>query len=291
MMSRASIITGLVATMLAGQPAVAQRAAPLELTPAGNWSVDYGDDACTLNRQFVWSEGSVSLQIEQRRPGHWFGLVLASNQLAGGRGPIIVAVEPGTVMRAWENPERGQSGSTSAVRFGDVLLPYGVENAFRADPATLASYREAEASITSVLFDNALERPVSLQLGSMTNALDALRTCVDDLLLSWGMDPAGAALMVVPAERIGQADWARRVNRAYPRDMMREGRSAIVRVVIAIAADGTVAHCHAHNPQPYPQFEETTCRVLQEHARYRPARDAEGNAVPSFDSMDVAFSP
>lgn len=284
-------ITALVAAMVAGQPAVAQRAAPLELMPEGNWRVDSRDDACTLSRQFVWSEGALSFRIEQRRPGHWFGLVLASNQLVGGRGPVNVIVEPGTASRASENPERFQSGSTSAVRFGDMLLPDLIENAYRADPATLASYREAEASITSVVLENALERPLSLQLGSMNNALDALRTCVDDLLLSWGMDPAGAAQMVLPAERIDQFDWARRVNQAYPRDMKRAGRSASVRVIIAIAADGTVAHCHAHNPQPYPQFEETTCRVLQEHARYRPARDAEGNPVPSFDSMDVAFSP
>lgn len=271
-------------------PVLAQTSEPLELAPSGQWGLDYGDNACTLYRRFALSEGDVDLRIEGTTPGHNFSLILASEQLAGGRGPVRTVVGPGSDERAYDNPQRGQAGSTSAVRFGDTLLPVDVPNATLSDAASIESYIRAEASITNLLVKNAFDRPVSLRLGSMVNAMTAMRGCVDDLLITWGMDPTTATAVTVPPARVSQARWAQQVHAAFPRALGRAGRSGQVRVVLVIAADGSVAHCHAHSLESQQEIETVACESRMANARYEPARDAAGNAVPGFNSMDIVYS-
>lgn len=277
------------ALAFAATPAHSQSGESLELVPTGQWALDYGDDACTLSRRFTSSEGEVDLRIETATPGHNFALILTSGQLAGGRGPVRTVVGPNAEQRTYDNPQRGQEGSTNAVRFGDTLLPVDAPNAALSDAASIEGYIRAEANITNVVFTNAFERPVSLRLGSMVNPMTAMRSCVDDLLISWGMDPASAAAGTVPPVRVSQARWAQRVQEAFPRSRGRALRSGQVRVVMAISASGSVTHCHAHSLQSIDAIETVACQSLIAHARYEPARDATGNAVSGFDTMDIYY--
>jgi TonB family protein len=280
---------GVAVGLLGGPPAVSHaQQAPIELTPSGHWSLDYGDHACTLSRQFTSAEGDVLLQIEQYIPGHELTVILSGRPISSGRDTVSLAVEPG-VSRVPENQRRGRNGSIPYIRFSDSLLPDPPQDLKAGDAVALQGYAAAEASVTRLSVGRGLIRPISINVGAMDEPLALMRSCVDDLVRSFSMDPALATVPRTPATPSVES-FASRIPANYPRAMLQRRRSARVRVVMQISPDGTVERCHAHNPEPYPEFELAACDVMTRHARYTPARDAAGIAIGGFDSMEIVYS-
>jgi len=67
----------------------------------------------------------------------------------------------------------------------------------------------------------------------------------------------------------------------YPRAAYRARIGGIVTARLSIAADGRVAECRVSRSSGNPELDETTCRLIRQRFRYAPARDRDGNAVPS----------
>lgn len=63
----------------------------------------------------------------------------------------------------------------------------------------------------------------------------------------------------------------------YPAQARRRGRQGIVRVALIVGPDGRVADCRVTTSSGTPVLDQTTCRIMRERARFRPARDAAGN--------------
>lgn len=68
--------------------------------------------------------------------------------------------------------------------------------------------------------------------------------------------------------------------RDYPREASRTGVGGSVTVVLDVDADGRVTACRVTGSSGHPALDETTCRLIRERFRYRPATDAAGNPVP-----------
>jgi protein TonB len=68
----------------------------------------------------------------------------------------------------------------------------------------------------------------------------------------------------------------------YPRAAGEAGIGGSVSVRIAVGADGRVARCVVTGSSGNPDLDETTCRLIAQRYRYRPARNADGRAVPSI---------
>ncbi len=79
------------------------------------------------------------------------------------------------------------------------------------------------------------------------------------------------------AERIGG-----RLSGAsdYPRAAMRAGAEGTVRVRYVVGTDGRVSGCRVTRSSGHPELDATTCRLIEQRFRYRPARDASGRPVP-----------
>jgi hypothetical protein len=89
----------------------------------------------------------------------------------------------------------GMSGDLPAVSFNAAFLPYeqaapelppGTMQVIPAEPEA-GVFEEATSSTVLKLGDGV---PIELRHGRMAAPLKALRTCVDDLHTSWGIDPA-----------------------------------------------------------------------------------------------------
>ncbi|HEY0027772.1 MAG TPA: energy transducer TonB [Allosphingosinicella sp.] len=65
----------------------------------------------------------------------------------------------------------------------------------------------------------------------------------------------------------------------YPADALRAEAQGRVEVRLHIGADGIVSACDVIASSNFASLDSTTCRVLTERARFRPARDAAGKAV------------
>ena len=77
----------------------------------------------------------------------------------------------------------------------------------------------------------------------------------------------------------------------YPREALRRREEGTVLFSVLYGADGRVADCVVTGSSGSPSLDQTTCRIVRERVRVRPARDAQGNAVPRRDEgMAVTWS-
>lgn len=79
---------------------------------------------------------------------------------------------------------------------------------------------------------------------------------------------------------IGPRQIAGRIrNSDYPRGAVEVGQSGIVSVRYTVTIDGQVGRCVVTRSSGSTVLDQTTCRLIQQRFRFRPARDASGQAV------------
>jgi TonB family protein len=78
-------------------------------------------------------------------------------------------------------------------------------------------------------------------------------------------------------------------NDDYPADAMRRGAQGRVRFTLDVDATGAVGGCTITQSSNDASLDEATCRLLSERARFRPARDATGRAVPDHYSASILW--
>lgn len=104
--------------------------------------------------------------------------------------------------------------------------------------------------------------------------------------------------MLLSAAQIGQAapplpaadpaSWITEDD--YPAVAQLEGREGRVQVALAIDAKGGVTGCKVIVGSGVESLDLATCRLLQERARFVPARDASGHAVPGTAALPVLWA-
>jgi protein TonB len=67
----------------------------------------------------------------------------------------------------------------------------------------------------------------------------------------------------------------------YPRAAVRARASGIVFLRFVVAPSGRVSDCSVTRSSGNRALDETTCRLILQRFRYRPALDAEGRPVPA----------
>ena len=68
-------------------------------------------------------------------------------------------------------------------------------------------------------------------------------------------------------------------NRDYRRARAPDGAAGTVRVSFRVRSDGRVDRCTVTLSSGYHEFDEATCRLIEQRFRFRPARDASGRPV------------
>lgn len=285
-------------------PAMAQDAASTQdvvtLEPSSKWALDYAEDSCALRRAFGTDEDSVIAQFKMFGPSDWFELTVVSQKLTDSSNKLTVTIEPDLEGARVETFQRGNVGESQfALIYSDSFLPLDEKQAIREAVGTnlpvgsklpVDKSRIREKATSGFVFSGGFEKPTRLATGSMGKPMEAMRGCLDNLLESWGVDPVKYHSIKTPSKRDGLRSLAGKVQAAYPREMVRRGINAKVMVRIIIGVDGRPESCEAHNPEPYPQFEEAACKQVMRYARYTPALDGEGQPVKSYDRFEVAYS-
>lgn len=286
------LIFCVMALTLASKPALADQGEPMVFEPSGAWVMDDQEEVCTLRRPFVAGDASLILQFSSRDLGNYVDVILASSNLRTDEAKVTYQFLPDAEPRDPRNPRVGSLGEElRGVRFAGTMREPAGDAQSKATTWSIVERQQREATISGLQVDGVFEKPVLLRTGAMDAAMDAMRSCVDDLYVSWGFNPRIADATAVPASRLNSYDLARRANNAYPRKFARSGISARVNVLVSVGSDGRPTNCHARNPQPYPEFEKVVCETIMKHARYEPARDADGNAVEGVDTFEMTFSP
>ena len=81
------------------------------------------------------------------------------------------------------------------------------------------------------------------------------------------------------ATALNRAEWFKAAD--YPESALYHERQGTVYVEFVIRADGTAADCSVARSSGHADLDRHACRVLQNRARFQPATDADGNAIPA----------
>ena len=84
-----------------------------------------------------------------------------------------------------------------------------------------------------------------------------------------------------PASAESQGSLASYVsNQDYPVGALRRGAQGTVAFALSVDAEGRPSRCTVEQSSGDQELDDATCSIMMSRARFRPARDAEGTAVP-----------
>jgi hypothetical protein len=293
-MGESRFIVGAVALALCARPAVARESEePLEMAPSSAWVMDYAEDSCALRRVFKADADEVLLQLRAFGPGNFFEVTAAS--------PTLEAVEKRLKVRF--DPDEGFAEPTDAFYFdqkesdgivySDSLYPNALKKKQQQPGGQEWSEADRvvrERAITSLTIAEGFEEPLVLKTGAMHQPMNAMRTCLDELLGHWGLDPAVQRTLSRPAKPLEIEKWARRVQQNYPAEMLRQRRSGMAAIRLIVGPDGRPTACVPNKDSIDTGFDDPACEMLMRYAQFEPALDVNGQPTASFWTTRIVYS-
>jgi TonB family protein len=253
---------------------------PETLTRTGKWLVDYDRDACHLAAQFGEGKPAVVAQFTRYEPGDRFDLALIGNRFSmsepkvEGKVDFGIAAEPVEVYGLHGNVGKMRAVFLRGLRFDGWQSQEPFDMPARAAP-------EQEARITGATIDLRGKRPFRLEFGSLAKPLAQMRLCMDNLVKSWGYDPAQQAAALRPVSAITPPGrWLN--SNDYPMNAVRNGHNGLVQFRLDVDPEGKVVGCFILSRTSPDDFADITCRAMTRRARLQPALDAQGKPMRSY---------
>lgn len=284
--------------------------------PDGQWALDYGEDYCRLARNFTDGKETLALAWERIQPGPFFRMILVSDAIKPYRsadelGWHFTPTDPGRKTRYTRSRTADGKGYFN---LGQVTLaslggfpPGGPTNGASAPPppANADAGEKAPANpapppydrakeqalakaIDGFVIDNGVTSPVKVDTQNLEAPFGALQACADDLARTWGLDPArlktqqaaalpeGGGTGWLPQGTIAFTDFAKLIDGSN-------------QVRLLVGADGKPTSCQIHWPVLDKSTNDKICSTLMASARFTPAKDAEGQAMPGYFVTGPSF--
>jgi hypothetical protein len=275
---RAAFALSLVLSLASPATAATEEVAPF--TP---WHVDWTPKTCVMRRGFGDEKNFIILQIERFAPTDGFQLVMTGKRFRGLNEDKQLRIS------------YGPQGEPQRQRFRMGQIPDGTPSVFvsfsslapaapRGQPRIpVTPQMEAAASSVNITWD---ARTTVLKTGPLDRAFAALRSCTDDLVKTWGLDPAVQRSLSRPPEpRSNPGLWLQ--SKDYPPEALQVGKQAIVDFRLSIDASGNPTACEVQRSYSGDVFDKHTCELLVKRARFEPALDAAGKPVASYYASTV----
>lgn len=245
---------------LMGVPAAPTGVAPSVPIAKPKWVIDYAPSACILSRARSGMDGGLSIETRPYENDHEI-IFFLPRQGSNFFKPGSLSVPDSRTQResfvVAEEPPQGL----------DRLVRSSISN----EQLELAQ-REATLGVTS---PGRLDARVSV--AGLGKALKALKDCEDNLAVKWGTPKS----WTVDPQPLVEPNTVFR-NDDYPSDMLEQGKRGQARLLFKVSASGLISDCRAIEMEGSRAFAEMTCAVIKERVKFTPARDAGGQAVPSY---------
>lgn len=291
--------TGLAAVAAATFSSSASAREPLRFQPTSPWNVHYADDSCRLMREFGDGKSRVVLVLDLFEPGNYLRAMLVGEGLEKNG---LTRFEKASLRFAPnEEPHDvtlvgGNSGESPVLFVQDSIRVVSLTAAQQATAESLTTRKYVpfdppsdparEAAVSSLELKFSRSRALMLLTGPMDKPLAALQKCAWSTVATWGLNaeeqkglsrkPVGVSL-----------PWLR--SEDYPTQLLNRGDQGMLRVRLMIDASGKPTSCHIQQSTRPQEFDNTVCRLLMKRARFEPALNAKGAAVPSFWSQTIYF--
>ena len=294
---RCLISVGILAATLA---APSQAREPIRLKPTSNWYLDYAEDSCRLARKFGTGDDEVLLFLDQFAPGDSFHMIVSGSKLRPKTTRMFLDVS----LRFGPNEDAfktkvtpGDLGTKRALIFSseriaeltDAEKAPAEEHRKTGTPAALPPIGNArESAVRWMEIKGATRHDLVLEVGSMSKALDALRTCSWDTVRLWGLDvEEQKTLSRAPIATRSPETWCSAED--YPRELAVGGVQGNVNFRLIIDETGKIASCNIQKSTRPMEFDDLVCRLAIKRGRFKPALDAAGKPVRSYYRQTIAF--
>ena len=84
--------------------------------------------------------------------------------------------------------------------------------------------------------------------------------------------------------------WASKIQQAYPAEALRKAEEGAVSMRLEIAENGRIGKCDVTTSSGSVALDEAACEGMIEHARYKPAIDADGHPTADIQSMTISYT-
>jgi len=270
-------------------------AAPLELEPSSKWNLSYDMEACRLGRTFGEGDEKIVAQFIRYMPDPGFEVIVWGKLLEPQGKEFEYRFAPGDEAGEARSLlfSRGDDGMT-VWQFNSGLIPHAeFEKLDKSDTGyrqvAIALEEERAKEVRSFEILKGVKQPVSLQIGPLEKAMQAMDTCMDDLVREWGYDPVvQRGLISAPQPKGNPGRWITPDD--YPSKALRDGLSGIVRFRVDVDETGAVDGCVIQQALTDPVFHKVTCKLIQKRARFAPAIGSDGMPTRSFWGTSVEFA-
>ena len=269
-------------------------AKPVVLKPAGNWNVDYGDDVCSLNREFGTEAEKHVLSLRQYGPSESAGMTV------GGRSYRRFNSRARTTIRFAADKEGFESRPFTGKieRYGPAVIFSGIDvskgnmTGGPDDPAESAPAMQlldvsAGAAVRFIELQQGAQI-VRLDTGPMAEAFKVMNDCTTSLVKSWGLDPERLRTAQNGPRWLNQEALVRRIVETYPGGALIAGEQGIMRMRVVVNAQGGVDSCTIIKATNTSSLESPACEVMK-RAQFDPARDAAGVPMPSYFATSIIY--
>jgi TonB family protein len=259
-------IAAVAAVMFAAvSPASAQPRLPVK---AGEWNVDYGNVRCSLGRRLGGANSPV--------------LILSS--YLGRDEPEFI------ILRDGNEPLPELPARVQVVLVPSNALAEGVMRKRQLQGGTILTitglgegFIDRFASSAAVRLQAGRRQVVQLAIPGAARAVAALRACNDDLLRSWGVDPA--APVNRPAKQIsGSISWE-----DYPNESASNDETGTVVTRFTVTPEGGVINCGVVVTSGHRRLDGHTCGLISQRFRYQPALGKDDRPVATIVVRTVTW--
>lgn len=279
----------LLALIAVSAYSVPLQAKTVELAPSTPWNLHYDDDSCVLRRAFGNEDKFFQIELRRFSPTSGFQMAAYGSRLKGLNSIRGYRFFPN---EKWL--ETRYSGGTFNKMKG-TFLGFGVfppdfewegeepmpeKESERVALEYAAKIRKLELRVLTG--DN-----LSLEIGPLDQPLEAMMTCLDELMTHWGLQPEAQNSLSRRPVPVNLAAVTRMMD--YPPRMMQRGMIGIVNVRLGVTEQGLVSDCKVQLQLSDPTFEEYACGDLRHSMEFEPALDAEGKPIASFWTTTVHY--
>jgi hypothetical protein len=285
-------------------PATAQAKDEPALEPSSIWGMEYGDDFCMLYRSFGEGDDAVMLQLTQYVPNGNLKIIVAGKELRTLNNRAVHS-------QFLPDDEEYIDGAPAFASFGDDLRGVLLSHSYRRvdegtklreaaeklddeeEIAKLFEWSEEdrtarEREITHFRIGRGFSKPVLLRTGGFKAPMDAMRTCLDELVSHWGINVEAHRTLTRKAyPKESPQEWLKSTD--YPRDMLRKGYAGIVDFRMLVDEQGKPTECIVQDASNPRKFAEHGCELLMKRGTFEPALDAAGKPIKSYWSNRVLW--
>lgn len=250
---------------------LAAAADPAAIAPTSKWQVEYADMMCVLSRDYGAGadKRTLALRVSPTNMRREITLIApgGANSSRGVAGITLLPDGHAVTGTYWRTPLPDAAGNAASTFFADGTLD-------NLDKASAIDIRLDDERRT-------------LAVPGIVGALTALSKCQDDLLKSWGIDPAERQREAVhvtgnPARFFGVT--------AYPPAAIAAHAQGRVVSVVGVDKRGGVTSCKVVVSSGNKPLDDGTCRIIREQVHLIPARDKDGNAMASHYVLPVRWA-